>query len=150
MPTSSRICLIAALATMLLGVTGARAGGLIERLPPDGTWAIYQVVSKGLDKDGNEITARGSVTISSVGQTEENGEKCRLIEIKSLARQNEVEHQTIDKLLIPEKDLQPGKKPLDQLSGHGADKFRPVKWLPQGSKRDRASKHSCPARSTTR
>src|SRR4029077_15408803 len=84
------------------------------QLPADGTQVRYdsEVV---FNNNGQERTTTGSLTLSSVGVTTVDREKCRWIEIKNLMKTDNGERITIAKVLIPEKDLGKGKSSGDHL-----------------------------------
>jgi hypothetical protein len=92
----------------------ARADGLIYQLPPDGTSARYDTESTAT-VDGQERTSKGSLTISSVGKAQVDGEDCRWIEIKSITRVNDTDRISITKCLIPEKFLAKGQSPGEKI-----------------------------------
>jgi hypothetical protein len=92
----------------------ARADGLIYQLPRDGTQVRYDN-EVTFSNNGQERTSSGSLTLSSVGVTTVDSEKCRWIEIKTTRKTDNREQITIAKFLIPEKDLGKGKAPGDHL-----------------------------------
>ncbi|MBI3462850.1 MAG: hypothetical protein HY000_07285 [Planctomycetes bacterium] len=93
-----------------------RADGLLYQLPDDGTWVRFDTEGKAFGPDGGvKVTITGSVMVSSVGQTDVYGEKCRWIEIGSTAKRGEQEFTEVYKLLIPEKRLKQGENPLDHV-----------------------------------
>jgi hypothetical protein len=99
----------------LVTLTGlARADGLIYQLPSNGLAARYDVETARM-ADGEVRTSKGSLTISSVGETEVDGEKCRWIELRVAGMRDNVERVTIVKCLIPEKHLGRGKTPGDHV-----------------------------------
>lgn len=99
--------------------TSVQAEGLIQKLSEDGSWVEYTMEGSETDvNDPNDVKkATGSVTISSVGTETVDGEKCRWIEfymnMKQVNRKEET--QFIFKLLIPEKHLQKGKTPRENV-----------------------------------
>lgn len=92
-----------------------RADGLVHQLPDDGGWArfnarfIYEL-------NGRTRTLVGAVTVSSVGATVVNGEKCRWIEVNTQARAaGMLIPINIIKVLIPEKNLKKGESLLKHV-----------------------------------
>src|SRR5258708_33671937 len=79
-----------------------RADGLIYKLPADGVQVRYDTEIT-LSVGGQDVKVKGSVTISSVGQTTENGEKCRWLEFKMINPEEGQDRTVISKVLIPEK-----------------------------------------------
>jgi len=84
----------------------ARAGDLlVSKLSEDGSWAEYEVKITTL-ADGKEVNqVKGRLRVSSVGQAEVNGKKCRWIEFNSQSDQtvnNVANATTILKILITE------------------------------------------------
>ena len=92
----------------------ACADGLIYKLPADGEQARYDM-EIAVTVGGQDVATKGSVTVSSVGQTTVDNEKCRWIEIKMIFKEDEQERLTIAKTLIPEKDLGQGKSAGEHL-----------------------------------
>lgn len=92
----------------------AGADGLIYQLPADGGQVRYDMAI-ALSASGNDLTIKGSISLSSVGQVTENDEKCRWIELKLVTEENGQEKVVITKALIPEKHLGKGKSPADNL-----------------------------------
>lgn len=79
--------------------------GLIDHLPEDGSWAQFHAESSF----GGIQTM--TVTLASVGRKAVDGETCRWMEIVF----DEPRGPLIYKLLIPEKHLKRGEKPLDHV-----------------------------------
>jgi hypothetical protein len=92
----------------------ARADGLIYQLPPDGTSVRYDTDVTFVN-NGQEQMRKGTLTISSVGQTTVDNEKCRWIEFKNVTKSDQGERIMIAKCLIPEKDLGKGKSPGEHM-----------------------------------
>jgi hypothetical protein len=109
-----RLAMIAGLFVSVIAVQPLRADGLIYKLPDDGAQIRYEMELM-LSAGGQETPAKGSVTVSSVGQTTVNDEKCRWIEIKSIMSVDGQDHIQVMKSLIPEKDLGKGKSPLEHV-----------------------------------
>jgi hypothetical protein len=91
-----------------------RADGLIYKLPADGMSARYDSETTFVN-NGQEQTRKGTLTISSVGQTTVDNEKCRWIEFKNVFKTDQGERITIAKCLIPEKDLGKGGSPGEHM-----------------------------------
>ena len=154
------ILLLTALAFSTVG-RAASADGLIFQLPPDGSWVRYDVsddadleyeIGKDVkipEANRKELLAAmprkmkdntASLTLSSVGKQEHNGEPHRWIEMtqdvefpktgkpgddKSADKQSRV---ITLKMLIPEKQLQAGADPLAHVSKlYFKDSDQPVK-----------------------
>jgi hypothetical protein len=90
------------------------ADGLIYQLPADGTWARFDFDGTG-GPDGKVVLLTASVTLSSVGTAEVDGEPCRWIEIAMEGKKDGQPFTAIHKLLIPEKQLGKGKDPLEHV-----------------------------------
>ena len=121
-----RTSVIAATALSVFVVSfGARADGLIARLPDDGTWAIYK--SQGYKERGNKTRedVTGSLKLSSVGKKIELGEPCRWIEIEHSYKTDDGDKRQTEKLLIPEKYLTSGEAPADHIV-RGWSRFDPL------------------------
>jgi len=107
----------------------ARADGLVYQLPPDGTSVRYDTETTAT-VDGQERTTKGSLTISSVGKAQAEGEDCRWIEIKSITRVNDQDRISITKCLIPEKFLTKGQAPAEKIvrgwSKFGDNEAQPI------------------------
>ena len=106
----TRLLYSVAIIALLPPVTFAE--GLLYELPDDGHWVRFEMDGKGTEPDGTEIAIVGTLTMSSVGTTEIDGEKCRWIEIVADAKRAGEPFTDIDKLLIPEDQLAKGKEPL--------------------------------------
>ncbi len=114
------------LAVIVLAPTMAPADGLLYQLPNDGSWVQFKMnATSGSKNDQREIT--GTLKMSSVGTSEENGEKCRWIEIQMTMNVGGQERAIVAKVLIPEKDLKRGKSPFDN---------RVRGWIRMGADRD--------------
>ncbi|MGE5192849.1 MAG: hypothetical protein ACM3U2_10125 [Deltaproteobacteria bacterium] len=92
----------------------ARADGLIYHLPANGSSVRYDTETTG-SFNGQERTFKGSLTISSVGETTVDGEKCRWIELRMMTKRDDQERVAIAKCLIPEKHLGRGKSPGEHV-----------------------------------
>lgn len=106
-----------ALGCSLLAFVPAAAEGLLYRLPDDGAFIRYDLEFEISYKKLNEEkqTAKGSLTLSSVGQATVDKEKCRWIELHGKMTQDGREESFFAKVLIPEKRLKAGEKPLDHV-----------------------------------
>lgn len=98
--------------TLLLtvGAVSARADGLVQRLPDDGTSVRFGMELK-VSHNGMEKTATGELIQSSVGKAEANGMPCRWIEFKMVFDIDGNQMKVITKTLIPEKALKAGENP---------------------------------------
>jgi hypothetical protein len=92
----------------------AFADGLIYDLPDDGAQARYDLEIDAT-AGGQQVSTKGSMTISSVGQATIDNEKCRWIEIKMIIKAEDQERLTLAKVLVPEKHLGKGKSPGENL-----------------------------------
>jgi hypothetical protein len=88
--------------------TQAIADGLVYQLPEDGTSAEFDLKFSGPGKQGT-----GSLTVSSVGKVKEDGKACRWIEFNIVMTLNDMERRMVAKVLIPETEFAPGKKPFE-------------------------------------
>ena len=100
--------------TIWTSAPSARADGLIYALPKDGEQARYEM-EIAVAVGGQDVATKGSVTVSSVGQTTVDNEKCRWIEFKMIANADNQEQITLTKVLIPEKDMGQGKSPGEHM-----------------------------------
>jgi hypothetical protein len=96
--------------------TGARADGLITKLPADGTWALFAVketASLPGKQGGKTMTVAGTLKVASVGSEKVKGEACRWIELVLEATPPGAKEPqvTVFKALIPEKYLAKGQDP---------------------------------------
>jgi hypothetical protein len=91
-----------------------RGDGLIYQLPADGAQVRYDT-ELALSAGEQDVKVKGSVTVSSVGQTTENGEKCRWIEFKTINPEDGQDRSVISKVLIPEKHLGKGQSAADNV-----------------------------------
>ena len=106
-------CLFATMvAVALTRVTWA--DGLVYQLPEDGALVRYET-ELAINANGQEINAKGTVSLSSVGQVDVDNEKCRWIELKLLLNHDGQEHPALIKALIPEKHLGKGKGGAENL-----------------------------------
>ena len=108
------LCMATLTALLTLPAATARADGLLYQLPEDGAWVRFDM-EVARERGGEQMTIKGSMAMSSVGQTTIEGEKCRWIEVEMRMKRGEDERTFITKLLIPEKHLKKGEKPLDHV-----------------------------------
>ena len=114
-----------ALVAVLLVGSSARGDGLLYQLPPDGSWVRFRAAmthdAGGAAGEPGKMNA--TFTMRSVGSETVEGEKCRWIEME-LVPTNPPDAQqgapggpphVVCKLLLPEKNLQKGKDPLDHI-----------------------------------
>ena len=100
----------------VLGTAGSNAwsDGLVYKLPADGSWVQFDLKATA----GGENQTRdfkGTLRVSSVGSSEEDGTKCRWVEIKMTMMVDDKNRVIVAKTLIPEVDLQRGKSPYDNM-----------------------------------
>lgn len=106
--------------TLCLSTTGY-ADGLIHQLPPDGSWARFEVSGNAVAPDGTErVTIEGTQTIRSVGSAAVDDQPCRWIELESEMAFKRSDGRggkmnDVFKLLIPEKYLTRGQNPRDHV-----------------------------------
>jgi hypothetical protein len=97
----------------------ALADGLIYQLPTDGGSVTfdYEYKATGTADDPTVDIRKGSLTMSSVGETTVYNEKCRWIEFKEVLKweYDGKERVTITKVLVPENHLGRGKSPGEHL-----------------------------------
>ena len=97
---------------LLLAPAISRADGLLYQLPEDKQFVKY-ALEMDLEAQGTGYT--GTLLMKSVGQTVENGEKCRWIEVDLTIQRPDVEQHSIFKVLLPEKNLKAGVDPLQKI-----------------------------------
>ncbi len=133
-------CLVfAALIFAAATTQSARADGLIYQLPGEGAQVRYDM-SVEISAGGEEMNFKGSLTVSSVGQTMVGDDKCRWIEIKMVSMRDGQDQPLTGKMLIPEKELGKGKSPADHVmrawlkegdaEAHEVTDFKSVEFLP--------------------
>ncbi len=99
--------------TLLLVVpVQSRANGLIQQLPKDGSWVRYFLNLKSEQPDEADT---GTLTIRSVGQVMVEGKPCRWIEFQFTTNKQQDSGAQIVKVLVPEKHLQKGAKPVANI-----------------------------------
>ena len=90
------------------------AQNLISQLPDDGTSVRYTIEIKGTLKN-EEMSAKGTLSIGSVGQETVNEQPCRWIEIYYTTTSQAREIKLTEKLLIPEEYCKAGQAPLEHV-----------------------------------
>ncbi len=121
---SARALFSSLVLVLLMGSQTAWADGLFYQLPADGSSVVFDLKMKA-DAGGEEREGGGSLTMSSVGQAEVDGEKARWIEFKMVMQMGEREQTIIAKTLVPEKHLKLGENPFANFS---------KAWLKQGDR----------------
>jgi hypothetical protein len=106
--------LAATLSVFVLAGSTAWSDGLVYKLPADGSWVQFDLKAAA-GRDGQSRDMTGTLRVSSVGSSEEDGTKCRWVEIKMTMVVGDKERVIIAKTLIPENDLQRGKSPSDNI-----------------------------------
>ena len=84
---------------LLLTSSAVYADGLIYRLPKDGASVRYKM-ELVMERNGMQMTGDGTLSVSSVGQTVVDDEKCRWIEFKMKMKLQGRERTIIGKVLI--------------------------------------------------
>lgn len=113
---SRRCVAITALVVLWFSSAPALAQGLwLTQLPPDGSWAEYEIKTI-VSQNGTEIMKQtGKMVIRSVGKVQEKGEDCRWIEfhteVINMDCGNEAMRKATTKVLIKEKFFKDGKNP---------------------------------------
>lgn len=117
-----------------------RADGLLYQLPKDGAAVLFDV-EMNMSRGGQERTATGTLKMSSVGTSTENGEKCRWIEFKVTLKIEERERIIVVKILVPEKNLKEGE------NAYGNNVRGWIRMRPDGEvvKLDDSNRSSIPA-----
>lgn len=101
---------------LLIPASLAHADGLIHKLPADGTWAQYDLQWHGPTPNGGlAVLRKGTLTVSSVGQSVVDGDQCRWIEIRHSSESDGREVVSVLKMLLPEKYLLAGMNPLGHV-----------------------------------
>lgn len=90
----------------------ARADGLIQKLPKDGSKVVYEMNAVHTEGDGRVRKFDGTLSVASVGTEKVDGADCRWIEVNFTMKHEGRERKVIAKVLIPESDLGQGKFPL--------------------------------------
>ena len=95
-----------------------RADGMVFQLPEDGHWVRFDIAETGSgphEDGGQSVTMKGTLTISSVGATDVQGERCRWIEIVLEARRDGQSFTEVGKLLVPERHVGRDQRPLEHF-----------------------------------
>jgi len=101
-------------ALAVLAVGHARGDGLVYQLPKDGVWARFDM-ELTLTLQGEKTSKMGTLRIASVGQTSENDQPCRWIEVRFASDEKSGVAEIIAKVLVPEKHLKRGESPLEHV-----------------------------------
>ena len=104
---STQSTLLACLVLTLAATPNAAADGLITQLPDDGSWAEFEL-KLTLTEDGQKREHSAYLRLSSVGQVEHQGAKCRWVELQ-VSRTEPPTPDEILKILVPEESLKSGK-----------------------------------------
>ena len=78
---SIKLVVIACLIVPLVATPRATADGLITQLPDDGSWAEFEL-KLTLTENGEKREHSAYLRLSSVGQDENQGIKCRWVELQ--------------------------------------------------------------------
>jgi len=117
--TPMRFCSAMLFAAVLVAPSStafAEGGGLFRKLPKDGSWVRYFMEMKAETPQTQSMS--GTFTIRSVGQADENGQKCRWLEVEMQGEQNGKKQYTVLKFLVNEKGFKPGsKEPIEIVRG---------------------------------
>lgn len=102
----------AAFAFFCSAAATARGDGMLYQLPEDGAWVQFDLTA--VSKFGSrEEDAKGTLRMASVGRITENREPHRWIEVKFDAKTSDGKNEVLlSKVLVPEKFLKKGEKPL--------------------------------------
>lgn len=98
---------IACLIVPLVATPRATADGLITQLPEDGSWAEFEL-KLTLTENGQQRERSAYLKLSSVGQVEHQGAKCRWVELQ-ISRIEPPQADEVTKILVPEESLKSGK-----------------------------------------
>ena len=105
--------LVSSLALLLAAVPSATADGLITQLPDDGNWAEFEL-KLTLTKNDEKREHSAYLRLSSVGQVEHQGTKCRWVELQ-ISRTEPPTPDEVAKILVPEESLKSGKVTVANL-----------------------------------
>ena len=105
--------LVSSLALLLAAVPRAAADGLITQLPDDGSWAEFEL-KLTLTKNDEKREHSAYLRLSSVGQVEHQGTKCRWVELH-ISRTEPPTPDEVAKILVPEESLKSGKVTVANL-----------------------------------
>jgi hypothetical protein len=95
-----------------------QADGLVYQLPKDGTWVSYDFTVSA-KAQGQDMKAEGTLWMASVGQTTQDNQPCRWIELQlnltsDLGGQKRTKVE-LYKVLVPEKYLAKGESPMEHV-----------------------------------
>jgi len=110
---SSQFFLVPCLGLLLAATPRATADGLITQLPDDGSWAEFEL-KLTLTEDGKKRERSAYLRLSSVGQVEHQGAKCRWVELQ-ISRTEPPQADEVAKILVPEESLKSGKVTVASL-----------------------------------
>jgi hypothetical protein len=110
---SKHSLLVSSLVLLLAAVPSATADGLITQLPDDGSWAEFEL-KLTLTKNDQKREHSAYLRLSSVGQVEHQGTKCRWVELQ-VSRTEPPTPDEVAKILVPEESLKSGKVTVANL-----------------------------------
>jgi hypothetical protein len=99
--------LLACIILPLVATPRATADGLITQLPDDGSWAEFEL-KLTLTENDQKREHSAYLRLSSVGQVEHQGTKCRWVELH-VSKTEPPKPDEIGKILVPEESLKSGK-----------------------------------------
>jgi hypothetical protein len=99
--------LLACLILPLAAIPKATADGLITQKPDDGSWAEFEL-KLTLTEHGEKRERSAYLRLSSVGQVEHQGAKCRWVELQ-ISRIEPPKPDEVMKILFTEESLKSGK-----------------------------------------
>ena len=114
------------------------ADGLITKLPADGTWAAYDVMTTNVHRDGSRTESTGTLTVRSIGRTRISRKEYRWLEFEHSWEQEPTDgvsrryHSSIQKVAIDESVFSTDTNPTTGIltgfvSKTSADE-KPIKW----------------------
>ena len=92
---------------LLAVAPSAIADGLITQLPEDGSWAEFEL-KLTLTENEQKREHSAYLRLSSVGQVEHQGAKCRWVELQ-VTRTEPSKPDEVAKILVPEESIKSGK-----------------------------------------
>jgi hypothetical protein len=102
---------VVALAVCSASLNACQAGGLINNLPPDGSYVVFRAKSE-VDLMGNLQTFDREIKLASVGKQMVGDEPARWIELST----EFVGRPVFAKLLIPERYLKSDQNPFEHIA----------------------------------
>ena len=105
--------LVSSIALLLAAAPSATADGLITQLPDDGSWAEFEL-KLTLTQNDQKREHSAYLRLSSVGQVEHQGNKCRWVELQ-VTRTEPPQPDEVAKILVPEESLKSGKVTVASL-----------------------------------